>query len=528
MTNNFQKIFAPDPNLPYSWAMRKRFETLRAALSAKIRSWMVVVFLLATAGLVQAAQPTAYTRQANFSDHSSNLPSTPHIGTNMDSEFNAVKTTLDGVLANLVLIQADDGGIKNAIVDADTFAANALALVSGNFTAKGDWATATAYVIGDLVEDASVTYVAHTAHTSTGGSIDTTKFVAWNPTGAASAITFSATGNISSTDVQAAIAEVDTEKLATGVLLDDKGTAIVSATATDLFDADSNFVDITGTVTITSFTGTALDHVWVKFTGALILTHNATTLILPTGANITTAVGDMAHFAVDTSGNVTCLDFIPISGLPISFIDEDSMATDSAILVPSQQSVKAYVDAQVLAPGLVLLATASASASATVSFTSLIDSTYEEYQIHVSDFIAASDGEDVWVRTSTDSITFDSGASDYTWGMGGDSSNSALNSVAGDSADSEIHLTQDGTNENLGNGAGETFNGIVYLWNPAGTNATQISAEVIYIDEASRSMRNSTGGHRNSAADVTGIRFLMSSGNITSGEFKMYGVDKAL
>ena len=83
-----------------------------------------------------------------------------------------------------------------------------------------------------------------------------------------------------------------------------KGADIASATTTDLSTATGDFVDITGTTTITGL-GTAAAGVerTVRFTGALTLTHNATSLILPTGANITTAAGDTAVFRSLGSGN---------------------------------------------------------------------------------------------------------------------------------------------------------------------------------------------------------------------------------
>lgn len=77
-----------------------------------------------------------------------------------------------------------------------------------------------------------------------------------------------------------------------------QGTEIVlaSSATTSIGVENSNFLQITGTTTITSL-GTAYNGPrFVRFAGALTLTHNATTLILPTGANITTAAGDCAIF----------------------------------------------------------------------------------------------------------------------------------------------------------------------------------------------------------------------------------------
>jgi hypothetical protein len=58
------------------------------------------------------------------------------------------------------------------------------------------------------------------------------------------------------------------------------------------------------------------------------------------------------------------------TGLPVAFIDEDSMASDSAVLVPSQQSVKAYVDAQASA-GITLGTPVASTSGTSIDFTSI-------------------------------------------------------------------------------------------------------------------------------------------------------------
>jgi hypothetical protein len=70
-------------------------------------------------------------------------------------------------------------------------------------------------------------------------------------------------------------------------------TDIASATATDLDSVNSVNVRITGTTQINGF-GAAGAGVYrrIRFAGALTLQHNATSMILPSGANIVTAAGD--------------------------------------------------------------------------------------------------------------------------------------------------------------------------------------------------------------------------------------------
>ena len=89
-----------------------------------------------------------------------------------------------------------------------------------------------------------------------------------------------------------------------------KGADIASAATVNLATATGNYVDITGTTAILSL-GTVSSGVpfWLKFEGILTLTHNATSLILPGAADITTADGDIGLFISEGSGNWRCVWF---------------------------------------------------------------------------------------------------------------------------------------------------------------------------------------------------------------------------
>jgi microcystin-dependent protein len=92
--------------------------------------------------------------------------------------------------------------------------------------------------------------------------------------------------------------------------LSHKGADIAASSTTDLGAVEGKFHDITGTTTISSF-GTVragIEKV-LTFEGALTLTHNATSLILPGGGNILTAVGDVATFYSEGSGNWRCTSY---------------------------------------------------------------------------------------------------------------------------------------------------------------------------------------------------------------------------
>lgn len=92
-------------------------------------------------------------------------------------------------------------------------------------------------------------------------------------------------------------------------------TTYASASTTNIANAASNSCLITGTTTITAL-GTTTSGIIrrVRFDSTPVLTHNATSLILPTGANITAAAGDTAEFMSLGSGNWVCTRYNRASG----------------------------------------------------------------------------------------------------------------------------------------------------------------------------------------------------------------------
>ena len=94
-----------------------------------------------------------------------------------------------------------------------------------------------------------------------------------------------------------------------------KGADVASDTALAVL-TDGNYFDVTGTTAITSInaTGGAGTLIKLHFDGALTLTHHATDLILPSGANITTAAGDEAEFIEYAAGDYRCTNYSKASG----------------------------------------------------------------------------------------------------------------------------------------------------------------------------------------------------------------------
>lgn len=119
-------------------------------------------------------QPPPYSRQWNFTDFSRDQPDTPHSGVALDQEFNSLLFTLAAVLANLALIQRDDGALRNNTVSLATLSPDALLTLGAGsqWTPRGMWDPATDYVTSDVVSNGTATYVVAEDHTSAALIVD--------------------------------------------------------------------------------------------------------------------------------------------------------------------------------------------------------------------------------------------------------------------------------------------------------------------------------------------------------------------
>lgn len=95
-------------------------------------------------------------------------------------------------------------------------------------------------------------------------------------------------------------------------------TNLASAGTTDLSSVASFSVNVTGSTTVITSFGSGQNLLrFVKFAGAVTLTHNATSLILPGAANIVTAAGDCLIGISDGSANWRVVDYCKADGTPL-------------------------------------------------------------------------------------------------------------------------------------------------------------------------------------------------------------------
>jgi len=130
-----------------------------------------------------------------------------------------------------------------------------------------------------------------------------------------------------------------------------RGTDIASASTLSLPATGGGVFNVTGTTGITGISSAQGGRcIKVRFAGALTITHNGTSLILPGAANITTVAGDVAEFvneaAQDASGsNWRCVNYMRSTGSPLNFTTFTAAQSDletgtSTSLFPSVGNMK--------------------------------------------------------------------------------------------------------------------------------------------------------------------------------------------
>ena len=122
-----------------------------------------------------------------------------------------------------------------------------------------------------------------------------------------------------------------------------------SASSTTLADADRVVVNDAGTMK-----QVALTDFETYFESALDTLSNVTTVGALNSGSITSGFGaiDNGSSAITTTGTITYGNLSDGTITITAFVDEDDMSSNSATLVPTQQSVKAYVDTQLTAEDL--------------------------------------------------------------------------------------------------------------------------------------------------------------------------------
>jgi hypothetical protein len=175
---------------------------------------------------------------------------------------------------------------------------------------------------------------------------------------------------------------------------------------------------------------------------------------------------------------------------------------------------------------LVLLEQHTASNSATLDFTTCISATYDEYLVEILNLVPATAGAiDLWWRVSTDGgSTYDAGAN---YNYVGNLTVAGGSGQAGATAAAQAALT-------IGNGPTSTasnggITGSMRLVNPASTadwKRGKFSGDWVRQVDNAFATGTCSVAYTVTASAYNAFRFLMSSGNITSGTVRVYGIAK--
>jgi len=177
-----------------------------------------------------------------------------------------------------------------------------------------------------------------------------------------------------------------------------------------------------------------------------------------------------------------------------------------------------------------IASTTTTTATATVTFVTGIDSTYDEYELHIENAVPDTNNVTAWLRTSPDAgATWSSSGTDYDWVLTWSNGTTASVTSSGAGA-TRIQLSDAAVKSTTAMGG---FSAVVRIFDPAGTT---FNKRIQWTASAAEGAANSTSamasgsgaGQHVSTAAINGLQFLFSSGNIAAGaKFKLYGVRKS-
>ena len=195
-----------------------------------------------------------------------------------------------------------------------------------------------------------------------------------------------------------------------------------------------------------------------------------------------------------------------------------------AIKTANNQSMTAITSLSgVTAGNLVLISTETASSSSTITFASGIDSTYKEYIFKYYD-IHPSAGVRLAVNFRDGSTAYDATKTSTFF--------EAYQNEAGTSTSlayvTDYDLAQSTAVQSIGyigNENDESCAGTLHLYDPSSTTFVKhYIATTPGYHGSNLALTSYVAGYCNVTAAIDGVQFSMTSGNIDSGTFKMYGV----
>ena len=177
---------------------------------------------------------------------------------------------------------------------------------------------------------------------------------------------------------------------------------------------------------------------------------------------------------------------------------------------------------------LILLSTQTASNSATISFTTGLDSTYDMYEFKFIDIHPRTDIADFTFNMSTDAGSNYNVTKTTTFFR---SIHDEADTYTNLTYDSGVDLAQSTSFQKLaldiGNGADESCAGKLQIFNPSSTTYVKhFIADISLYTQDNFNEYNLSAGYGNTTSAINAIQFKMDTGNF-DGIIKLYGLKKS-
>ena len=198
-----------------------------------------------------------------------------------------------------------------------------------------------------------------------------------------------------------------------------------------------------------------------------------------------------------------------------------------AIKVANNQSLTAItaLPAAITGGAMTLLETQTASDTATISFTSNIDSTYKEYVFKFYDIHPETNNVDFQFNGRDGSTAYDATKTTTFFRAHHPEDDSSATLIYSTGNDLAQGTGFQNINDNVGNGNDECVSGELHLYDPSNTTFVKhFYSRCNSYDYNDASLDFYMAGYFNVTSAIDGIQFKMSSGNIDAGTFKLYGV----
>ncbi len=198
--------------------------------------------------------------------------------------------------------------------------------------------------------------------------------------------------------------------------------------------------------------------------------------------------------------------------------------TSSAIDNTSVTGITVLANAP--ADGITFISSQTASASASLSFTTGLDSTYKAYKFVFSNIHPATDNVNFTFNLSTDAGSNYNVTKTTTFFRALHNEDDATTGLAYVTANDLAQSTSfQLLGFNLGNDNDQSLSGSLTLFNPSSTVFVKhFIARINEIFAGDGSGDRFSAGYGNTTSAVNAVRFQMSSGNIDEGTIYLYGI----